>query len=52
MAELLSLAGAIALLVVAYTLYQRQRERLLDEQTGSAGDDPIAASAALDEAIR
>lgn len=51
MLDLFLIIGGIVLLIIANTLYQRQKERTLLDRLDSAGHDPDAASKVMDVAI-
>ncbi|MCX6361485.1 MAG: hypothetical protein NT029_16905 [Armatimonadetes bacterium] len=51
MADLLLLVGGIALLIVSYVMYQRQREQRLIERLKRAGHEPSAVLGEINAAI-
>jgi hypothetical protein len=51
MADLLLLVGGIALLIVSYVMYQRQREQRLMERLKRAGHESSAVLGEINAAI-
>lgn len=52
MEDLLVIIAGVVLLVVAYVLYNRQRERVLEDRLRRAGRDASAAIGVMDQAIK